>query len=169
MRPRGPLLRADNLGTSRCGGAKRLPRQRRTFHANRTLSRRLVIRAAIEKLALVALGPIHAGQPITFFQPGAEVELAQDFDASALAWVCAGPLGSEHASLGVNRDRSRAAGVLHEHGHRIVPIQLADAVGLLLCEQHAAVGGTDNAVRVVGALPDERPAGTGRQRRRGWP
>ena len=42
----------------------------------------------------------------------------------------------------------------------IVLIQLADAVGLLLRKQEAAIGGADDAIGVVGALPGDPPRGT---------
>src|SRR4029453_4855965 len=42
----------------------------------------------------------------------------------------------------------------------IVLIQLADAVGLLLREQEAAIGRADDAIGVVGALPGDLPRGT---------
>lgn len=45
---------------------------------------------AIEKLALVALKPIHADEAVTFLYPGAEVELAQDFDCKCGSPACIG-------------------------------------------------------------------------------
>jgi hypothetical protein len=42
----------------------------------------------------------------------------------------------------------------------IVLIQLADAIGLLLRKQEAAIGGTDDAIGVVGAVPGDSPRGT---------
>ena len=44
------------------------------------------------RLAMVALRPIEAGEPITFFYPGAEVELAQDFVCRCGSPRCIGHL-----------------------------------------------------------------------------
>jgi hypothetical protein len=43
----------------------------------------------------------------------------------------------------------------------VVLIQLADAIGLLLRKQQATIGGADDAIGVVGALPRDPPRGTG--------
>ena len=45
-----------------------------------------------EALKLVALKPISAGEPITFFYPGAEVELAQNFLCTCGSSECLGHL-----------------------------------------------------------------------------
>jgi hypothetical protein len=44
----------------------------------------------IEALQLIALRPIAAGEPITFFYPGTEVELAQSFQCSCGSERCIG-------------------------------------------------------------------------------
>ena len=44
----------------------------------------------IEHLALVAVRPIDQGDAITFFYPGAEVELARDFDCRCEGPACLG-------------------------------------------------------------------------------
>ena len=46
----------------------------------------------VESLQLVALRPVAAGERITFFYPGAEVELAQDFVCSCGSGECLGHL-----------------------------------------------------------------------------
>lgn len=43
-----------------------------------------------EDLALVALKSINAGERITFFYPGAEVELANDFNCTCGSSICVG-------------------------------------------------------------------------------
>jgi hypothetical protein len=44
----------------------------------------------VDRLAMVALRPIEHGEPITFFYPGAEVELALDFDCHCGSRNCIG-------------------------------------------------------------------------------
>ena len=44
----------------------------------------------VDRLAMIALGPIRKGEPITFFYPGAEVELAMDFDCRCGSRECIG-------------------------------------------------------------------------------
>lgn len=44
----------------------------------------------VERLAMIALRPIRKGEPITFFYPGAEVELAMDFDCHCGSPECIG-------------------------------------------------------------------------------
>jgi len=52
--------------------------------------------------------------------------------------------------------------VAKKHGRTIARIELADLAWLFLREQQAAVRGADDAVRVVGALPRDRPRRSGR-------
>jgi hypothetical protein len=44
----------------------------------------------VDRLAMIALKPIEKGEPITFFYPGAEVELAMDFDCHCGSRECIG-------------------------------------------------------------------------------
>ena len=44
----------------------------------------------VDRLAMVALKPIRKGEAITFFYPGAEVELAMDFDCHCGSRDCIG-------------------------------------------------------------------------------
>lgn len=46
----------------------------------------------VDKLAMIALRKIERGEPITFFYPGAEVELAMDFDCQCGSRDCIGHL-----------------------------------------------------------------------------
>jgi hypothetical protein len=46
----------------------------------------------VDRLAMVAIRGIEAGEPVTFFYPGAEVELAMDFDCACGSRECLGHL-----------------------------------------------------------------------------
>ena len=47
--------------------------------------------------------------------------------------------------------------VLKEDGNVVVPVELADLIGLFLGEEHAAIGRAENTVGVVRSLPDKLP------------
>ena len=44
----------------------------------------------VDRLAMISLRKIERGEPITFFYPGAEVELAMDFDCQCASRDCIG-------------------------------------------------------------------------------
>ena len=89
------------------------------------------------------------------------------------AGIGAGAQHGQHAAARVDGQRPRAVRVLDHYRHAVVRVELADAVGLLLREQQAAVGGGHEAVGVVGALPRPHPGAAGgddaRDRRNGRP
>ena len=77
-------------------------------------------------------------------------------------WIGTSSLHRENPSLGVDRHRTRAMSAGEGHGHAVVPIELADAIGLFLREQQSAVSRADETVRVISALPGKRPLRAGR-------
>ena len=78
------------------------------------------------------------------------------------ARIRARPLRPNEAALVVNAQGSGAMGVLNKNRKLVVPVEQAYGAGLFLCKQQAAVFCADDAVGIVGSLPDELPFGSGR-------
>ena len=100
----------------------------------------------------------------------ASVSGASTADASQLlaaraeraARVRAGALRGVQAALVVQRNGAGAVRCRRDRRIRDCPsVELADRVGLLLGEDHAAVGRADDSVRRFEVRPDELPRGTG--------
>ena len=66
------------------------------------------------------------------------------------------------AALVVVRQGTRAMGVPHKNGKLVVLIEHADRAWLFLRKQQTAVFRADDAVRIIGSLPDEFPFGASR-------
>ena len=66
------------------------------------------------------------------------------------------------AALVVVRQGTRAMGVAHKNGKLVVRIEHANRAPLFLRKQQTAVFRADDAVRVIGSLPDEFPFGASR-------
>jgi hypothetical protein len=78
----------------------------------------------IEALQLVALRPIAAGEPITFFYPGTEVELAEAFECSCGSERCLGVVtGAFYLTAEQMRDALEAgycSSFIREHLERLL-------------------------------------------------
>ena len=80
--------------------------------------------------------------------------------------IRAGALHAEEPARRIERDRARGVRVAQHHVFLVGGIELADRVGLLLREHHAAVGRGDDAVGGLRNPPTPVPTAHSRRRRR---
>ena len=78
------------------------------------------------------------------------------------AGIRASALDANDAALVVDAERAGAVGVAGPEGDLVMLVDPANRAGLFLGEEDRAVLHADQAVGVVGPLPDELPLGSGR-------